>query len=90
MVTVLLSSNGSNGNGRIDSGDAIFSQLRLVRDASHNCRSEANELRTLADFGITGIDLNYKASKRTDAFSNKFRVRAKIYDAGGVHSGRWA
>jgi hypothetical protein len=84
------SSNGGNGNGRIDSGDAIFSQLRLWQDANHNGVSEANELRTLGAFGITGIDLNYKASKRTDAFGNKFRYRAKIYDAGGVDSGRWA
>lgn len=84
------SSNGGNGNGRIDSGDAIFSQLRLWQDANHNGIAETNELRTLAAFGITGIDLNYKASKRTDAFGNRFRYRAKIYDAGGVHSGRWA
>ena len=84
------STNGGNGNSRVDSGDAIFSQLRLWQDANHNGISEANELHTLAAFGITGIDLNYKASKRTDAFGNKFRYRAKIYDAGGVHSGRWA
>lgn len=84
------SSNGGNGNSRIDSGDAIFSQLRLWQDANHNGISEANELRPLGDFGIIGIDLNYKESKRTDAFGNKFRYRAKIYDAGGVNSGRWA
>jgi hypothetical protein len=84
------SSNGGNGNSRIDSGDTVFSQLRLWQDANHNGISEANELQTLEAFGITGIDLSYKASKRTDAFGNKFRYRAKIYDKGGVHSGRWA
>ncbi|HET6975475.1 MAG TPA: hypothetical protein VFI24_04080 [Pyrinomonadaceae bacterium] len=84
------SSNGGNRNGRIDSRDAIFSQLRLWQDANHNGISEANELQTLGAFGITGVDLNYKASKRTDAFGNKFRYRSKIYDASGVHSGRWA
>ena len=84
------SSNGGNGNSRIDSGDAIFSQLRLWQDANHSGISEANELQTLGAFGITGIDLSYKASKRTDAFGNKFRYRAKIYDKDGVHSGRWA
>jgi hypothetical protein len=72
------STNGGNGNRRIDSGDSIFSQLRLWQDANHNGISEANELHTLEAFGITGIDLNYKESKRTDAFGNKFRYRGRV------------
>ncbi|MEK6283809.1 MAG: hypothetical protein AABN95_25920 [Acidobacteriota bacterium] len=82
--------NGGNGNGRIDAQDATFSNLRLWQDANHNGYSEANELHTLGASGIAGIDLNYKESKKTDAFGNKFRYRAKVYDGGGAHSGRWA
>ena len=82
--------NGGNGNGRIDTSDAIFSNLRLWQDKNHNGISEPTELKILASFGITGVSLDYKESKKTDSFGNAFRYRAKIYDSSGGHTGRWA
>ena len=65
-------------NGKIDAQDSVFSELRLWQDVNHNGYSEACELKPFGAFGITGIDLDYKESKKTDEFGNKFRYRAKV------------
>ena len=89
MAVYDKTASGGNGDGRIDSGDAIFPQLRLWRDINHNGISEPAELRLLAGL-IGAIDLDYKESKHTDQFGNRFRYRAKVYDPRGEHAGRWA
>lgn len=82
--------NGGNSDGRIDSADAIFSQLRLWQDTNHNGVSEANELRPLSQAAILALDLDYKESKKTDPYGNQFRYRAKVRDTGNGDAGRWA
>lgn len=84
------SRKGGNNDGQIDSRDAIFSQLKLWRDANHNGISEANELQNLSDSAIRVIELDYRESRRTDEFGNQFKYRTKVRDARGAQVGRWA
>jgi hypothetical protein len=45
-------------DGKLDPGDARWTEFRVWTDANADGVSEPGEVRTLADLGITSIDLN--------------------------------
>lgn len=82
--------NGGNGDGIISNQDAVFAQLRLWQDVNHNGLSEPGELQTLPEASIISISLGYSESRRIDRYGNLFRYRAKVRDARGAQTSRWA
>lgn len=82
--------NGGNGDGIIDSRDAIFASLRLWIDANHDGVSQPEELHTLLSLGVNSINLKYKLSERRDEYGNLFRYRALVNPGERTPTGRMA
>jgi hypothetical protein len=65
----------TNGDGRIDAADPVFTRLRLWFDANHNGRSEPDELMSLQQVGVKTIFTKYSESRRVDRYGNWYRYR---------------
>ncbi|OHC66909.1 MAG: hypothetical protein A2040_19240 [Rhodocyclales bacterium GWA2_65_19] len=57
-----LAQHDSNADGRIDDQDADYTRLRVWQDANQDAIVQSGELKTLADIGITRIDLATSAT----------------------------
>ena len=70
--------NGGNGDGFINSGDAVFTKLRLWIDLNHDGISQPAELFPLPVLGIYSISLDYQYTSTFDQFGNMFRFSALV------------
>ncbi|MCT6721621.1 calcium-binding protein [Acidovorax sp. K2F] len=84
---VALSQLDTNGDGLINAGDTDWSTLRIWKDSNGNGISEANELLSLSDAGVGGINLNYTnqgGSAAIDANGNAHRQVGAYTDLAGA------
>jgi hypothetical protein len=71
--------NGGNGDGIIDSRDAVYSKLLLWIDANHDGASQPRELHTLPELGVYSISLHYRDDANFfDAHGNWFHYQATL------------
>jgi hypothetical protein len=64
----------------IEPGDAVWGRLRLWIDSNQNGVSEPQELHTLDEFEIVGIDLDYHVVNVKDKYGNQFHYRGRIIE----------
>ena len=75
----------TNGNGKLDSGDAEWSKFRVWQDLDQDGVSDAGELQTLDEAGITEISLTSDGVERTVSGNTVFGEGAYT-DGDGSHS----
>jgi hypothetical protein len=80
--------NGGNGDGIIDSKDAVWSKLLIWIDSNHDGISQPEELHHIDEMGIHSIGLMYQESRRVDAFGNEFRYKGWLNPDRGEKVGR--
>lgn len=80
----------TNHNGRLDDGDALFASMRIWRDLNGDGVSDAGELQTLSQAGISTIDLlpgevNFQMSGgEISGFTTFTRTNGQVGWAGDV------
>jgi hypothetical protein len=84
--------NGGNGDGIIDSRDAVYSKLLLWIDENHDGISQPNELHTLPELGVFSISLHFTDDHHNDPYGNWFHYKAALNPDpldGRSKDGRW-
>jgi hypothetical protein len=66
-----------NGDHWIDASDPIYQRLQLWIDSNHDGVSQRRELFSLNEKGVEGISCDYRLSKRSDRYGNRFRFKAR-------------
>jgi hypothetical protein len=83
-----LKSFDENGDGIIDSRDAIWTDLLLWRDIDHDGRSATTELLPIDRTPVSAIGLEFRWTGRRDRYGNQFRYEAWVETDRGRHTRR--
>ncbi len=73
-----------NHDGKIDSSDAAYSQLRVWKDTDGDGVTDAGELMSLGDAGVASIATGYNESMVTDAQGNQHLQNGTYTKADGT------
>ncbi|ALK89388.1 Ig-like domain-containing protein [Limnohabitans sp. 63ED37-2] len=76
----------TNHDGQLNEADAKFAEFKVWQDANGNGVSDAGEVRSLADLGITSIDLTSDGTTRTPVagVTEAGRSTAQLADGSSV------
>lgn len=74
-----LAKYDANADGRIDARDPVFSRLRVWVDGRRDGVAAPEELRSLAEVGVTFIDLAYSTDfAETDKYGNQTLMKSVV------------
>ena len=68
-----------NADGKIDANDAAFSEIKVWQDLDGDGYSTADELKTLAELGISALNTGYTETSTPDGQGNT-QIQAGIFD----------
>ncbi len=68
----------NNLDGLLDNNDSAWSSLQIWQDLNSNGVTDAGELYSLAQAGITAIDIRYATSSWTDSNGQEHRQNAEV------------
>ena len=79
-----LAALNTNHDGKIDSADTAFAQLRLWQDRNSNGLTDAGELTTLTAAGIRQLNLDYTTPNTTDDQGNQHQQTGSYLTTAGA------
>ena len=79
-----LAAYDSNGDGVVNADDAGFADLRIWRDANGNHQTDAGELMTLTQAGLSSLKVSYSELPFLDANDNLHLERSSATLADGT------
>ena len=81
-----LATLDTNGDNVFDVSDAAYSLLKVWQDANEDARTDSGELKTLAELGISSIDLDRELVSREEIAGNPVLSRSTMMMSGVQHT----